>query len=245
MTTPQTDSLDLFYTGNFVLPQDEAEYSKLTGQLWDRLNPQDPLEGAYAIEILRATWRLRRCAAAEDTLGTKSLARAEKEEKEPTDAALHTSLNEIQTAIDRARTQALGILNRATAELRRLQTERRVRVETLPAQFEPSYLGISDTKQITTGITAAVNAQLDLAKIEQIKQENAVHAAALQAFPPINIEKLMQRLDPPAAPETKPTQTPRNATCNCGSGLKFKRCCGVDAPPVLYQTAAATAASAA
>ena len=65
MSTPQTDILDLFYTGNFVLPQDEAEYAKLTGQLWDRLNPQDALEGAYAMEILRATWRLRRCANAE------------------------------------------------------------------------------------------------------------------------------------------------------------------------------------
>jgi hypothetical protein len=28
--------------------------------------------------------------------------------------------------------------------------------------------------------------------------------------------------------------TARNAACPCGSGKKYKRCCGVDAPPVLY-----------
>ena len=244
MSTPQTDILDLFYTGNFVLPQDEAEYAKLTGQLWDRLNPQDALEGAYAMEILRATWRLRRCANVESDLADKALARAEKDaakngHNDPTDAALHASLNEIQTSVDRARTQALGILKRATAELRRLQTERRLRVETLPAQFEPTHLGISDTKQITTGITAAVNAQLDLAKIEQIKLENAVHAAAFDAIPPIPVDTLMKRYDKkpaesaPAAPETKQTRTPHSTPCTTEAA----------APPVLHQTAAQACAA--
>jgi uncharacterized protein YchJ len=33
----------------------------------------------------------------------------------------------------------------------------------------------------------------------------------------------------------KPTeQTPRSAPCPCGSGAKYKRCCGKDAPPVLH-----------
>ena len=35
--------------------------------------------------------------------------------------------------------------------------------------------------------------------------------------------------DPAPAPFT----TPRGAPCTCGSGIKFKRCCGKDAPPVL------------
>jgi uncharacterized protein YchJ len=32
-------------------------------------------------------------------------------------------------------------------------------------------------------------------------------------------------------------QTPRNATCPCGSGTKYKRCCGKNAPPVLNKVA--------
>jgi uncharacterized protein YchJ len=30
-----------------------------------------------------------------------------------------------------------------------------------------------------------------------------------------------------------PPATPRNALCPCGSGVKYKRCCGTNAPPVL------------
>ncbi len=37
--------------------------------------------------------------------------------------------------------------------------------------------------------------------------------------------------------EAQPPQTPRNATCPCGSQLKYKRCCGRNAPPVLSQAA--------
>ena len=36
----------------------------------------------------------------------------------------------------------------------------------------------------------------------------------------------------PPAPE-RPAQTPRNAPCPCGSGEKFKRCCGEGDPAVL------------
>ena len=54
------------------------------------------------------------------------------------------------------------------------------------------------------------------------------------------------------APETEPIQmvtrnepkpaaqfpqTPRNAPCPCGSGAKYKRCCGPQAPPVLSEAA--------
>jgi len=41
---------------------------------------------------------------------------------------------------------------------------------------------------------------------------------------------------PQQADESTP-QTPRNALCPCGSKLKFKRCCGRNAPPVLSRAA--------
>lgn len=41
-----------------------------------------------------------------------------------------------------------------------------------------------------------------------------------------------------SSPETTvESQTPRNAACPCGSKLKYKRCCGRNAPPVLSQAA--------
>jgi uncharacterized protein YchJ len=41
----------------------------------------------------------------------------------------------------------------------------------------------------------------------------------------------------PSACEIDPEPTPRNALCPCGSGTKYKRCCGKDAPPVLHMAA--------
>ena len=40
-------------------------------------------------------------------------------------------------------------------------------------------------------------------------------------------------------PNSVPPATPRNAPCPCGSGQKFKRCCGRNAPPVLFPAAQA------
>ena len=45
--------------------------------------------------------------------------------------------------------------------------------------------------------------------------------------------KLASNVQRPSTPQ----QTPRNAPCPCGSGDKFKRCCGKSAPPVLSQAA--------
>src|SRR5208283_837695 len=41
---------------------------------------------------------------------------------------------------------------------------------------------------------------------------------------------------PEATPVAQAT-VPRNASCPCGSKLKFKRCCGKNAPPVLHAAA--------
>jgi hypothetical protein len=52
---------------------------------------------------------------------------------------------------------------------------------------------------------------------------------------------LQKRPSAPPRPEfalqksaAKPSGTPRNAKCTCGSNQKFKRCCGKDAPPRLH-----------
>jgi preprotein translocase subunit SecA len=41
------------------------------------------------------------------------------------------------------------------------------------------------------------------------------------------------------APKTRPEiiEIPRNAPCPCKSGLKYKRCCARNAPPVLNKAA--------
>ena len=44
-----------------------------------------------------------------------------------------------------------------------------------------------------------------------------------------------------APPPPEPAGTPRNAPCPCRSGQKYKRCCGVTAPPVLNRPGFAAA----
>ena len=49
-----------------------------------------------------------------------------------------------------------------------------------------------------------------------------------------NRKQATQDLKNKAKPISQPlAATPRNAPCPCGSGEKYKRCCGVDAPAVL------------
>ena len=67
--------------------------------------------------------------------------------------------------------------------------------------------------------------------IEAIKNQNhrAEPIRGPQAAPP-----------PPESVES-PAQTPRKAACPCGSGEKYKRCCGVASPAVLGRTHTAAA----
>jgi hypothetical protein len=103
-TAQNATKLGLFSTQGTVRPEEQAEFDHLHATLFARLKPFDALEEAFSTEILRATWRLRRCAQAEAQTGGV------------TDSA--------QASIDRARSQAFGILNRAVSQLRRLQAER-------------------------------------------------------------------------------------------------------------------------
>ena len=41
----------------------------------------------------------------------------------------------------------------------------------------------------------------------------------------------------PPSPLPPSTETGRNTPCPCGSGIKYKRCCGVNAPPILFKAA--------
>ena len=50
---------------------------------------------------------------------------------------------------------------------------------------------------------------------------------------PLHTPRASKRATPVAPAPTEPTQIARNATCPCGSGEKYKRCCGKLAPPLL------------
>ncbi len=117
----------------------------------------------------------------------------------------------IQTSVDRARAQTQRSFLRLIAELRRLQNGRQARDESLP-------------ENLASPVDLA-RAQMAFRKLDGLADFESMIMAA--TAPPIR----------PKSEITKQTQspeaTPRNASCPCGSGVKYKRCCGVNAPAVL------------
>ncbi len=164
-------TLGLFTMADFVRPEEQPEYRTLSQSLWDELRPQTPLQQTFAAEIVKATWRLRRCAVIEGSFPS---------EADSPDPMQNEATARLQTSVDRARAQSHNILRRSLAELRRLQSQ-------TPAEAPAPAPG-------------------------------------------------------PAKSEiTNPTQlfctTGRNTPCPCGSGVKYKRCCGINAPAVLNSEA--------
>jgi uncharacterized protein YchJ len=200
---------------NCVLPEDAEEYSQLSSGLWEDLSPIGPVEQIFATEIIRNTWRLRRCAAVEEHLAAGS---------DVADPMCHEGSASIQAAVDRARTQATGALNRAMTQLTRLQTERWTRREVLEHNHQDLKLGLGSSQQVI-----AAKSKLKSADYKQ----SVIELSASLRHPNVPLAGSQ-----PEMPSAKQTQSiPRGAPCPCGSGAKFKRCCGENAPPVLSTAA--------
>ena len=88
------------------------EYDVLCKRLWLELDPVGALEEATAAEYVRAVWRLRRCAVAEERLGWRSewfqqdRNRERQEDLPPSDPAINPQTMAAQASVDRVRAQA-------------------------------------------------------------------------------------------------------------------------------------------
>ena len=202
----------IYSAGDFVRPEDSDIYHLFCESFQKSLRPKGALEQTLAAEIIHAAWRLRRCSTLESAMES-----AADPQIDPTNAPT-------QRTVDRARAEAQRQMLRATAELRRLQTDRQLRVECLHPDFDLTKLG---------GLASIKDMQSTLAIKQKLDGADTM-AQIIRATTP-----------PPLIPATKGTQSappepapiPRGAPCPCGSGQKYKRCCGQSAPGVL-QTAA-------
>ena len=113
------------------------------------------------------------------------------------DPMLDDKYSRIQINIDRARLQAQTALRRAMKDLRDLQTERWLQSGTLPPDYDASHRGIACLRQM-------LEARLALARLKK-------------AHPP---EPGVQDMVPDTALNV------HTMICRCGSGLRFKKCCG-------------------
>ncbi len=124
----------LFTMNDFVIPEEAAEHALFCADFWNELKPASPVEQTFAMEIIRAAWRLRRCGLVEASLA---------ETPEQNEAAARA-----QNAVDRARSQANNIFRRAHNDLRCLQAERRRQAPVTLAPAAPQNgFGFSDLKK--------------------------------------------------------------------------------------------------
>jgi hypothetical protein len=131
----------LFSAHDLILDSETEEYAQTLTSLFYQLSPEGVLEETFVSEIMTATWRLRRCRILEQNLTT---------ELPPKD----------QTSVDRARAQSHNILRRSMAELRKLQTERTIRLQLTDLEIP----GLADSKQVLVTLALHKKQALDSRK---------------------------------------------------------------------------------
>jgi hypothetical protein len=215
-------SSGLFSRGDFVLPDEQAQYAEFCASFQTNLEPEGPIEQTLSAEIIHAAWRMRRCSAvAAGLIGSL-------------DPMVDPAAAQTQQAVDRARNDAHRAFQRSISELRRLQTERQFRNESFPDDFDPATLGIASFKDMAPALMIDTQRQLLLQKLRTSLPNRDGHGAAPNSSGELNAENNSQPKQLFAIrTQSGVGQTPRNSPCACGSGLKFKRCCGKGAPAIL------------
>jgi hypothetical protein len=171
----------LFSTQNCVRPEETAEYTRLSKALWKDLRPVGPVEEMLAVEIVRAAWRLHRCATAEAEDGDSATT---------------------QAAVDRARAAAHASLRRFLNDLRQFQSDRWLRAEVLREGFDEAYFGIADTHRVIKGL--ADNERLkSLFLTSPIGIDPINQTIQTQSAQPVG-----QAVSPGNPPSAKPAQPP-------------------------------------
>ena len=174
----------LFAARDLVLPEEQAEYDELRTDLEAETLPATVMERTLAMEILHATWRLRRCALTEAGLS-------------PDD---EETMAKTQATIDRARAHARNNLHRATADLSRLQTERHLRAQLAPEAPED----LASRQAIAKALALDTRRRLNQRKLAGLDSAEAIFNAAAEQMPPFSDLSPLQNEPNPEHADNQP-----------------------------------------
>jgi hypothetical protein len=251
----------LFTLNDFVRENESEDYTKICTSLWTELSPEGTVEEFLTTELMSATWRLRRCRMVEEDLAEITI--PDPNQKDPMQ---NPETEKQQKSVDRARAQSHSIFHRCLAALRKVQTERGIRCQAFPESGPPEGLGLMDFLQVSkvkpfdqtadpaspqpappppdapdAGMDARMDALMALAEhqlAQRYREQGLAGFTGVPTPPPAATPAPMASNCKPAATVPAPVPTfPRNAPCRCGSGAKYKRCCGNPAAPVLNRAA--------
>jgi hypothetical protein len=208
----------LFTAHDFIRDGEEDAYADTFTSLMSELAPDNTAEETFVLEAIGATWRLRRCRLVEE--GFSYI------ENLDSDPLIDERTEKQQKSVDRARAQSHLILRRSLAELRTLQ---KIRKDANPEPKKQWALSWCPAK----GAPPTDTFYPDGTHVDHTAPPPETTSPAASSF----CNPVGKVSDLPSTEPAAPKQTPRNAPCPCGSGAKYKRCCGKDAPPVLNRAA--------
>jgi len=206
-------TMGLYTRTDYVKPDERDIYKEFCETMYSELCPASLLEETLVSEITGASWRLRRCNAADAGLD------------------FDESTDKLRRSVERARSSASSILHRGINQLRKLQSGRTPKAVSAPAPELASNCITAPDLDLLTQPPAEFLEDLDAILAEYAAMGSNCKPPAAPA------PKLASICKPaPQAPPLTP-QIPRSAPCPCKSGEKYKRCCGKNAPPVLGKAA--------
>jgi hypothetical protein len=203
-----------------VTEADRPEYEALREHLLDSLQPVGFLQDLTVQRLVNAAWNMQRCLKLEN-LVMESVGGG--------DPLGHPDAQKQAALFQRYYLRFEGAYRANLRELERLQ-----RLQLL--------------QDVHFGEEHAVSALHDLQLYQRFAKQNGLPHQPVQepakSPQPLSNQQSAKR-NPAAfakahrAAEQAPlcarsSKVGRNSPCPCGSGKKYKRCCGVSAPPILY-----------
>ncbi|WP_321475072.1 SEC-C domain-containing protein [uncultured Paludibaculum sp.] len=210
-----------FRSQSVLLPGDDpAEYEELLDELTVHFDADDLTTQRYVREMADAEWRLRRVRAHQEVLLTGKINEL---------AATRPTLSPIHL-------QALAFesLYRDTTFTQFLTYEAK-----FERQYERAYKGWMRTREkLSIHKAREIRSQFEASLVTPTKWTDEPNArpespAITPRQPGLEAKSQSRRPEPPSSIPPAPAAIPRSAPCPCGSGEKYKRCCGRNAPAVL------------
>ena len=239
-------------TANIIVSAEERPFfDQMESELRDEIVPAGPLEDFAFQRLVTASWQIEKCRQKEASL--RALELTEQNE---------ANLEKVHRYYQRWE----GSYNSALRQIRMLQTDRGIQGYVIgkPVENFSPLADVSKIEQFARRIAQPVTYQSELRKALATQHAIIILEKQITNLGAVPItyqhpERERQVADPSTNPvnptksttcETKSAQQPevglgrrslgevgRNSPCPCGSGQKYKRCCGVNAPPILNKVA--------
>ncbi|MCC6585809.1 MAG: SEC-C domain-containing protein [Bryobacterales bacterium] len=209
-----------------VLPAERPYFEQIESELRNEIEPDGPLETIAFRRLLTANWQMEKCQQREADL----IAQEPNQQNE-------ANLEKVRRYYQRWE----GSYNSAFRQIRLLQTDRACQAYMngdAPERFAPladlpkieHYARrIASHANFDVKVRAIIQNQLAALKADPARPNPGSKGGAAGAT---STKSTIRETNSPREP-----QVGRNSPCPCGSGNKYKRCCGVNAPPIINQAA--------